>query len=46
MSPILMKFGAEVSFRVRTRKQESIFSYRSLVAMETGKLILAIFVQF
>ena len=46
MSPILMKFGPEVSFRVRTPKQVSIFSYQSLVVMETGKLILAIFVQF
>ena len=36
MSPILMKFGPEVSFRVRTPKQVSIFSYQSLVAMETG----------
>ena len=36
MSPIFMKFGAEVSLRVRTRKQVSIFSYQSLVAMETG----------
>ena len=46
MSPILMKFGAEVSFRVTTRKQISIFAYQSLVAMATGYLILAIFVQF
>ena len=46
MPPILMRFGAEVSFRVRTPKHISIFSYQSLVAMETGKLILAIIVQF
>ena len=36
MSPILMKFGPDVSFGVGTRKQVSIFSYQSLVAMETG----------
>ena len=46
MSPILMKFGPEVSFGVKTRKQVSIFAYRSLVAMETGWMILAIFLQF
>ena len=38
MSPILMKFGEEMSFGVRTRKQVSFFSYQSLVAMETGKM--------
>ena len=36
MPPILMRFGAEVSFGVRTPKHVSIFSYQSLVAMETG----------
>ena len=46
MSLILMKFGAEVSFMVRTRKQVLNFPYQSLVAMEKGYLILAIFVHF
>ena len=35
MSPILMKFGAEVSFRKRTRKQVSFLICQSLVATET-----------
>ena len=46
MSQILMKFAPDVHFDAKTRKPVSKFWYQYLVAMETGKAILAILVQF
>ena len=45
MSQILMKFAPDVPFNAKTRTLVSKFWYQYVVAMETGKDILAILVQ-